>query len=80
MRYARFLGLLAVPLIAGCSTLDSLVPDISMSSVGIGAPAIQPAKTPALPSATSLSRPRPEPRSWRRVAVLLTPSAPCSLH
>ena len=48
MRYARFLGLLAVPLIAGCSTLDSLVPDISMSSVGIGAPAIQPAKTTGL--------------------------------
>ena len=46
MRYARLAGLLLAPfLTAGCSTLDSLVPD--SSDIGLG-PSMQPAKTTGL--------------------------------
>jgi gamma-glutamyltranspeptidase/glutathione hydrolase len=46
MRYARLAGLLLAPLLAaGCSTLDSLVPD--SADIGIGS-SMQPAKTTGL--------------------------------
>ena len=46
MRFRSFLSLLAVPLLAGCQTLDNMMPDLS--GVGIGQPAMQPAKTTGL--------------------------------
>ena len=53
MRYFRLLSLLAVPLLlAGCETMDSLVPsmpDLGMSDLlGSSAPAMQAARTTGL--------------------------------
>jgi gamma-glutamyltranspeptidase/glutathione hydrolase len=57
MRYRRFAALFSAFLLAGCSSLDDMLPtmpsmlampDIGLSSVGIGKPAAEPAKTTGL--------------------------------
>jgi gamma-glutamyltranspeptidase/glutathione hydrolase len=48
MRYRRFFSLLLAPLLAGCSTLDSLVPSMPDLGMGIGQPSFEAAKTTGL--------------------------------
>jgi gamma-glutamyltranspeptidase/glutathione hydrolase len=48
MVYRRPVSLLAAFLLAGCSSLDSMVPDVGLSDIGIGQPSAQPAKTTGL--------------------------------
>jgi len=48
MRISRLLSLLLAPLIAGCSTLDSLVPSMPDLGLRIGQPAFEAAKTTGL--------------------------------
>jgi gamma-glutamyltranspeptidase / glutathione hydrolase len=49
MRYVRLLSLLAVPLLlAGCETMDSLVPDVGVSDIMGSGASSQPARTTGL--------------------------------
>ncbi|HWY62532.1 MAG TPA: gamma-glutamyltransferase [Rhizomicrobium sp.] len=48
MRMSRLLSLLVAPLVAGCSTLDSMVPSMPNLGLGLGQPSFQAAKTTGL--------------------------------
>ena len=51
MGYRRLIALFTASLLTGCSSLDDMIPtmpDIGLSSVGIGTPTAQPAKTTGL--------------------------------